>query len=60
MTRKHFEAIASIIKANLDISDHMVERQAIKVVAMDMADYFAGQNPLFDRQRFLKACVGSK
>ena len=60
MTRKHFEAIARIIATN------KVETPAagfdegfdagVSVVASDLADYLATQNPNFDRQRFLTAC----
>lgn len=49
MTRKHFEAIAAIIKNTL-VTDR---REA---TATAMADYLATQNPNFDRGRFLTAC----
>lgn len=49
MTRKHFEALAAITKS---ISNETTR----KFVAAEQADYFASQNPHFDRQRFLAAC----
>lgn len=64
MTRKHFEAIAAILKAQYeaekerfysfgyDEPNHLV----VRTTAENMADYFETQNPLFDRRRFLIAC----
>lgn len=49
MTRKHFEAIAEIIRA-------IPEDVSRSTAAHDLADYFETQNPLFDRRRFLIAC----
>jgi|TARA_R100000656_G_C3920477_1_gene122740 hypothetical protein len=47
LTRKHFEAVASILRDNQDeVSDVLVHQ---------FADYFAGSNPNFDRSRFLQA-----
>ena len=51
MTRKHFEAIAATIKA-LDLTDS--ERSH---VAESFADMLAAFNDLFDRQRFIRACL---
>ena len=53
MTRKHFEAIAATIKA-LDLTDS--ERSH---VAESFADMLAAFNHLFDRQRFIRACLGA-
>lgn len=52
MTRKHFEAIASIL------SDNRFEggrKEAVRSIARDLADYFDDVNPYFDRERFLAA-----
>lgn len=63
MTKKHFEAIAAIIlderPATLwgmtdDYSDG--NRDGIKTIAERLADYFATENPQFNRARFLAAC----
>jgi hypothetical protein len=62
MTRKHFEAVAEIIKHNsVDIShdptDHERGRDMQSfLISSDLADYFANENPNFDRARFMKAC----
>lgn len=58
MTRKHFEAIAKIINARLAWADAVQYGyiDATQKIANEMADYFATQNPNFDRARFLKAC----
>lgn len=45
MTRKHFEAIAHTLNANL----------APLELVLDMADTLAEYNSLFDRERFVKA-----
>lgn len=52
MTRKHFIAIAAIIADG----DGRTDYAARKEVALGLADYFAGENPHFDRKRFLTAC----
>lgn len=58
MTRKHFEAIAAIIKSNgVEIHSDFDRGYIAGVeVAHEMADFFATQNPNFDRVRFLTAC----
>ncbi len=48
MTRKHFVAIAAILK----------ERGASHYVVMALCDYFESENPNFDREKFVKACYG--
>lgn len=60
MTRKHFEAIASLISKYTDPLaapgyDKGVHHGAM-FIADELADYFAAENPRFDRARFLKAC----
>lgn len=54
MTKKHYEAIANIIVSqydNANINDYGRYR-----IACELADYFASDNPRFDRARFLEAC----
>lgn len=60
MTPEHFEAIASIIKYNRDMN-YPADKSgyglvAAKLIAVEMADYFEKENPLFNRSRFLTAC----
>lgn len=57
MTRKHFEAFASIIQSTREqCSDAPETVWAIDHIRDEMADYFQGENPNFDRERFMQAC----
>jgi hypothetical protein len=65
MTKKHFIKISAIIKDTIDKSKRegwessQVSRALVvasETIALDMADYFAKENPAFDRSRFLVAC----
>ena len=66
MTKKHFTAIAAIIKSQLNSAqlENSLVSQDIKdgaqiasaCIAESLADYFQGENPAFDRLRFLSAC----
>lgn len=51
MTKRHFEAIAQILQAA-----RAIDPRTVQFVANDLADYFATENPRFDRARFLAAC----
>lgn len=51
MTRKHFIAIAKILKK------HNINEMKVYVI-MDLCDYFESENPNFDREKFVKACYG--
>jgi hypothetical protein len=63
MTKKHFAAIAELIRAEVDalgcdspthpfVREH---RTAVRI-AEGIADLCARENPNFDRGRFLRAC----
>ena len=60
LTKKDFKAVAGIIKASIDVTiiySTTEPNTTIKGnIAIDLADYFATQNPRFDRNRFMKAC----
>ena len=57
LTRKHFKAVAEIIRTSRDvIITYSTNKPAECDVADNLADYFATQNPRFDRERFLAAC----
>lgn len=54
LTKQHFIRIASILKPH-------TRTPAGERIAGDLADFFAGENPRFDRDRFLKAAgVGAE
>jgi hypothetical protein len=50
MIKKHFEAIAKILRDN----------KADQNLVQSLAQYFATTNPNFDAERFVKACLNSK
>lgn len=52
ITRKHYKAIAEIIKIHRQ-KDNTASWRMIK----RLADYFGIDNPQFDRQKFLAACL---
>ena len=54
MTRKHYVAIAEILRARKGIWS--TAELARKDIAERIADTMANDNPRFDRARFLKAC----
>ena len=63
MTKKHYVAIANIIRLNLrSAGNHTrkehreIEAYADTSTAMQLADYFATDNPKFNRDTFLTAC----
>jgi hypothetical protein len=61
MTRKHYEAIATIINDNLcDVEPAAGFDEGydagVREVAHRLESYFAADNPNFDSVRFLTAC----
>ena len=60
LTRKHYKAIAEIIKTQRDLATVFAGKQfaiqRISDIVDGLADYFAQDNPRFDRARFLAAC----
>ena len=50
LTKKDFKAVAKNIKNMGWKPPHQ------KRIINDLADYFATQNPRFDRSRFMRAC----
>ena len=60
MTRKHFKAIAEILRSEIEFAKkdrHCYNcRERLRNVTNELADFCATQNPLFDRAKFLEAC----
>lgn len=66
LTKKHYEAIAAIIGSTYNnaklytlpnYKDTARARcETLEIAASRMADYFASDNPKFNRVRFLQAC----
>ncbi len=59
-TRKDYKVIAKIIKGQKEFADVFVAKQLviqrISDIADGLADYFAEDNPRFNREKFLVAC----
>ena len=59
LTRKVFEQVASSVKKSVDKADATLDTNLYQFavdMASELADYFASDNPRFDRQRFFDAC----
>lgn len=57
MTRKHFEAIAKVVR-DIDLSRYGDQQyQQRKYIAAALANVLADTNPLFDRERFIRAAT---
>lgn len=66
MTKKHYEMVASTIRQQRAIAlnwngegaaqDCRLVHASTEAIARVMAVKFADDNPMFDRERFLKAC----
>lgn len=54
MTRKHFQAIADVLRFATE--RHAGDPCTRDQIAREMADFLATQNPNFKRTRFLDAC----
>ena len=56
---QHYKAIAEIIN-DMKLDGYMprpaIELQVREQVGGKLADYFAADNPRFDREKFLEAC----
>jgi hypothetical protein len=51
LSRKHYQAIADIIRTRGTSNENQVEN-----IKSDLAEYFQEDNPRFDKERFWKAC----
>jgi capsule polysaccharide export protein KpsE/RkpR len=55
MTKKHYEAIAGILK-KARINATKQQHYMVDVIICDLAAAFAQSNPCFDKYKFYKAC----
>lgn len=63
MTRKHFEAVARILREERQLQRERPQRtgdQRTTYIASELASLFAADNPRFDRVRFMAACMGEE
>lgn len=58
LSRKNYVAFAGILAGDYASSDRE-GKLALFRATLSLADYFAGDNPRFDRQRFYAAVFGS-
>ena len=59
LIQKDFKAVAEIVEINRDSWPDDYDNgycDAANDIARKLADYFATDNPRFDRSRFMKAC----
>lgn len=56
MTRKHFVAVAAIIKAQVEATTSPEAQASLRAVAVELAREFRSENPRFDSFRFITAC----
>lgn len=61
MTKKHYEAIAKVIKQNLPpencfTTNASIAYSTLTTIAEELAELFAQDNPRFQRIKFLVAC----
>ena len=50
LSKKHFVAVADILKDNITSLDQVMKEKIIN----DFSKYFSSENPRFDRNRFIK------
>lgn len=55
MSRADYEGIAKVLKS-WKVLDAFLLGNPHSLLCEDMADYLATTNPLFDRDKFIKAC----
>jgi len=58
LSKQHFEKIAEILN-NLynNTTPDSIYKSCVKDVTEDLSNYFKTQNPLFNENRFKKACL---
>jgi len=64
MTKKDYEAISAIVRREWNLTPDTNDQDAYRrgrangifLIALYLADYLEKDNPLFDRDMFVKAC----
>ena len=56
MSKKHFNAVAALIKSRLERETSEEIKGGVRLVALDLANQFVSENPRFDKARFLTTC----
>lgn len=57
MSRKHYRQVAALLAGGAAThQDDPTVLETLRQVMLGMADLFAQDNPLFDRERFYAAC----
>ena len=57
LTKQHFKEIAKIINKDIFGSYDIEQENPLKMFLEDLSKYFKEQNPLFNENRFKKACL---
>lgn len=57
LSKQHFKEIARIINKNAYSCEEIYPEENIKTLINDLSDYFKTQNPLFNENRFKRACL---
>ena len=61
MTKQHYKAIADILKKiTMENQDVITTLWAIKEIAEKLAIFFKSDNPIFNKDKFLKAVAGER
>jgi uncharacterized protein YqgQ len=55
-SKRDYEAVAAIFARQRELKGDPKRVQMIEIISHELADYFAAENPRFDRARFLQAC----
>jgi len=57
LSKQHFIKIAEIINNNAFLCEEVTPEKNMRELTGDLSNYFKTQNPLFNENRFKKACL---
>lgn len=60
MTKKDYEKIAAVILTHANAAWGIHEARLVTSLACDLAKTFSAENPRFNRDKFIEACLGPK